>query len=324
MVKRIKLQAGDVFLIPVTKDDFVKAKILFVALSKFKGMIMFGAATDRTFKAGESPEPVLQQWHHVKFGTRDALDKGEWSHLGHDPNPIPPEVTMRRVDGGVYVGEELLREQTEADIKRVPAQSLESRIATEASIRDAMGIPQPPKPAAKPGPKLPEPRDSMLSALSEDRFWGMIEDAWLAAAPKLVKKRPGIATKAPEKDFEALNKALSGVVLALEKALTGLSRDELIAFDRILERKLHDLDRREVQEHTNGSDDAFLYARGFIVGMGRPYYEAVDKDPSKALTDMEEERICYLPQEVFEEKFTESMPESGISRASGRNKAGWP
>jgi hypothetical protein len=133
-----------------------------------------------------------------------------------------------------------------------------------------------------------------------------------------------VAPKATAADAEAASEALgSAVVPALRKALAGLSRDELIAFDRILERKLYDLDRADVQAQTDGSDDGFLYARGYIVGLGRPYYEAVLADPKKAFTDMEEERITYLPDDVFEERFGERIPRSEISRESGSNAAGW-
>src|SRR5687767_8017271 len=124
----------------------------------------------------------------------------------------------------------------------------------------------------------------------------MIEDAWTSAAPRLAKERPGIAAKVSTKDADARSAALDdAVVPALKKALGKLSRDELIEFDRILERKLYEIDRADVQRHTDGSDDGFLYARGFIVGMGRRHHDAVRADPSKAISDMEDEGITYLP-----------------------------
>ena len=94
-------------------------------------------------------------------------------------------------------------------------------------------------------------------------------------------------------------------------------------FDRILERKLYDIDRAEIQEHTDGSDDGFLYCRGFIVAAGAGYYDAVNADPSVAIMDLECEEMCFLSWHLYREKFGE-MPDSGISRESGSNKAGWP
>ncbi|MET8089612.1 hypothetical protein [Micromonospora sp. NPDC005220] len=50
--------------------------------------------------------------------------------------------------------------------------------------------------------------------------------------------------------------------------------------DPVVERKLHDIDREDIHEVTDGSDDGFLYARGFIVALGRAYYEAVRTRPA--------------------------------------------
>jgi hypothetical protein len=79
-----------------------------------------------------------------------------------------------------------------------------------------------------------------------------------------------------------------------------------------------------VQEVTDGSDDGFLYARGFIVALGKAFYDAVVANPEMAICDAECEEICYLPTHVHEERFG-AWPEtgSGISRESCTNRAGW-
>jgi len=156
-----------------------------------------------------------------------------------------------------------------------------------------------------------------MSINDEDMFWRLIEEAWSASAPELARKRPGIARVVSAEDAEVLGEILTTVVVpALEVMLRGLSREELTDFDRVLERKLYELDRAEVQEHTDGSDDGFLYARGFIVGMGRAHYDEVNKDPSMAIMNMEGESLCYLPSRVFEERFGGQISVSGISRES--------
>ena len=66
-----------------------------------------------------------------------------------------------------------------------------------------------------------------------------------------------------------LLESLAEVIAVLSQELNQLSAKELLAFDRVLERKLYDLDRREVHASTDGSDDGFLYARGFIVAAGK-------------------------------------------------------
>ncbi|NYF54811.1 hypothetical protein HDA35_000642 [Micromonospora purpureochromogenes] len=61
----------------------------------------------------------------------------------------------------------------------------------------------------------------------------------------------------------------------------------------MVERKLHDIDREDVHEVTDGSDDGFLYCRGWIVALGRAFYEAVRADPAMAVLDADCEEMCY-------------------------------
>jgi hypothetical protein len=104
----------------------------------------------------------------------------------------------------------------------------------------------------------------------------------------LTKARQQLAQgKLSEEKAEELVEALEEVIPSLLATLEQLSQSDLLAFDQILERKLFDIDRAEVQEQTDSSDDGFLYARGFIVAAGRPYYDAVNTDPSVAMMDLE-------------------------------------
>ena len=99
---------------------------------------------------------------------------------------------------------------------------------------------------------------------------------------------------------------------------------ELTDLDRVAERKLHDLDREEIHEHTDGSDDGFLYCRGFIVAVGREFYLAVNADPSLAVLDADCEQMCYFFAHLHAERFGNySDIGSGISRESGTNPNGW-
>src|SRR5262249_41649741 len=112
------------------------------------------------------------------------------------------------------------------------------------------------------------------------------------------------------------------VIPALKEQLDALPADELLAFDRILERKLYDIDRVDIHDHAHGSDDGFLYCRGFIVAMGREYYEAIRANPDRAIVDAECEAMGYLSWHLYHERFGE-VPPSGISRETQSNSAGW-
>lgn len=159
--------------------------------------------------------------------------------------------------------------------------------------------------------------------MDENRFWAMIEAAWSEAGGKSKSRQRLAEGKLSEDRTFALQEMLEEeVVPALLDQLDTLPAEELLGFDRILERKLYDIDRADIQERTDGSDDGFLYCRGFIVGIGRLYYEAVLADPDRAVTDAECEEMCYLSWHMYREKFGE-MPPSGISRESCSNSAGW-
>ena|SRR6266568_983875 len=64
--------------------------------------------------------------------------------------------------------------------------------------------------------------------------------------------------------------------------------------------------------------------RGFIVAMGRDFYDAVVSDPEMAVLDAECEGMCYFFAHLHRERFGE-FPERGygISRGSCSNAIGW-
>lgn len=158
--------------------------------------------------------------------------------------------------------------------------------------------------------------------MNEDQFWQSIEDAWSKAGGHKELRAKLASIPSEEEPDQALYEPLARVIGFLKSYLHELPQADLLEYDRILERKLYDIDRSEIQAFTDGSDDGFLYARGFIVAVGRSYYEAVDRDPSKAIMDAECEDMCYLPHHIYHERFGD-VPKSGISRESASNPEGW-
>lgn len=159
--------------------------------------------------------------------------------------------------------------------------------------------------------------------MDDNCFWAMIETAWQTVGGKSKVRRKLAEGRLSEELSEELLESLEEVIPSLRESLSLVSAADLLAFDRILERKLYDIDRAEIQEYTGGSDDGFLYARGFVVATGKEYYDAVNANPSVAMMDLECEEMCYLSLHIHEDKFGE-VPQSGISRESCSNKAGWP
>ena len=168
--------------------------------------------------------------------------------------------------------------------------------------------------------------------MDESKFWQIIEQAWDGDAELQAFRRAVLSTLESESAKGKFDEENEGdpmipgedkFIAAVEELLDALSQDELKNFDRILERKLFDIDREDIHEFTDGSDDGFLYCRGFIVALGREYYEAIDKTPSKAMYDWECEAMTYVSHHIYTKKFGE-MPSSEISRETCSNRDAWP
>ena len=161
--------------------------------------------------------------------------------------------------------------------------------------------------------------------MNESRFWQIIDAAWETSAALMQHRESALRTitdpdwKGNHEPFiEDEDELLDGI----RKQLDLLSADELLEFDRILERKLYDIDREDIHEYTDGSDDGFLYCRGYIVAIGKTYYDAVNSDPTNATFDCECESFTYISANMYEEKFGE-LPSSGICRETQSNLDFW-
>ncbi|RJL22566.1 DUF4240 domain-containing protein [Bailinhaonella thermotolerans] len=165
------------------------------------------------------------------------------------------------------------------------------------------------------------------------RLWALIEAAWEPLGSEVARARRELAHRTPTPD-ERLHgvpplSLVEGALDGFLDNLAGMTRDlpagELADLDRSVERLLHDIDRAEVHAATDGSDDGFLYARGFIVALGREFYRAVDADPRMAVLDAECEEMAYFFARLHAERFGGyPVTGSGISRESGSNRRGRP
>jgi Protein of unknown function (DUF4240) len=166
-----------------------------------------------------------------------------------------------------------------------------------------------------------------LPSVEDDaRFWALVEAAWAPCNAEANRMRRALAKRAPGliADIPAVEDALPVFLGTLTDQCRDLPGSELTSFDRVLERKLYDIDRADIQAVTDGSDDGFLYARGFIVAMGRDFYDAVASDAEMAVLGAECEEMCYFFAHLYRERFGEfPATGSGISRESCSNPAGW-
>ncbi|MCX4387126.1 DUF4240 domain-containing protein [Micromonospora peucetia] len=165
------------------------------------------------------------------------------------------------------------------------------------------------------------------SAEDEARFWALVESAWERLGDEPAAVRRALLTREPGANVEGvytIDEWLDPFLDNLSQLAAGLSSQELTDLDRVVERKLHDIDRADVHEVTDGSDDGFLYCRGHVVALGREFYEAVTADPTVAVPDGECGGVCYLFAHLHNERFGGwPVTGSGISRESFSNPAGW-
>ncbi|MGQ5264424.1 DUF4240 domain-containing protein [Micromonospora sp. ZYX-F-536] len=164
----------------------------------------------------------------------------------------------------------------------------------------------------------------------EARLWELVESAWAGLGAEALALRRALLERDPDAgedddgEIRAIDAWLDPFLERLGQLSAELSAQELTDLDRVVERKLHDIDREDIHEVTDGSDDGFLYCRGFIVALGREYYEAVRANPALALLDADCEQFCYFFAHLHNDRFG-AWPDtgSGISRESFGNPAGW-
>lgn len=160
----------------------------------------------------------------------------------------------------------------------------------------------------------------------EARFWSLIEAAWAPLGPEVRQARQALVVRpaGSPADTSVVAEALPGFLDVLASHCRGLPGAELTSLDQVLERKLWEIDRADVHAVTRGSDDGFLYSRGFIVAMGREFYGSVVDTPQMAVPWAESEEMCYFFAQLYRDRFGD-FPDtgSGISRESGSNLAGW-
>jgi hypothetical protein len=167
--------------------------------------------------------------------------------------------------------------------------------------------------------RIPAPAD-------ETRLWALVEAAWAPLGSGVRQARQELVTRHPgsRADISILKGALPEFLDILAGCSRGLSADELTRLDRVVERKLWELDRADVHAVTGGSADGFLYSRGFVVAMGREFCDAVEGDPEMGVLYAECEEMCYFFAHLCDDQFGE-FPDtgSGISREARSNLMAW-
>ncbi len=135
---RLDLQAGDIVLIPVSLDEWVVAKVIFVS-KVFRHCILIGVTDEitrsRTMPASMPARYILQTWT-----TDQEFIEGIWHKVGNLPvSEKERQASLRLVADEVWLGDEVLRKATERDKTRLPHMSPGYGVATACEILEALG-----------------------------------------------------------------------------------------------------------------------------------------------------------------------------------------
>jgi hypothetical protein len=134
-------------------------------------------------------------------------------------------------------------------------------------------------------------------------------------------------------DLQALDRGdEERAVQAVQAALTGKTEAQLVEFKEALAQKLYAIDGEVYAQNageSGSSDDAFLYARLYVVARGREYYEAVRSHPERMPKCIRQwcEPLLYVHKYAWEALTGQSAslwPYSPtVSYESGSNPALW-
>ena len=110
-------------------------------------------------------------------------------------------------------------------------------------------------------------------------------------------------------------------------ALASLDEAELRSFQNHLAQSLYDLDGRKYADAAGDiGDDGFLYARCFVVAMGRDVYRRTLRDPDLMPKGVDHwcEPLLYVAEQAWEIQGGESLDfQTKVSFETGSNTALW-
>ena len=115
----------------------------------------------------------------------------------------------------------------------------------------------------------------------------------------------------------------------LVNALAKVSPEDIGGFAEVLAQRLYALDGRKYADEageSKGSDDAFLYARCFVVAQGESYYRSVLADPTRMPKSLQQwcEPLLEVASIAHEGATGEPREfETSVSYETGSHRAQW-
>ncbi|UPK70949.1 DUF4240 domain-containing protein [Chitinophaga filiformis] len=160
--------------------------------------------------------------------------------------------------------------------------------------------------------------------MNATRFWEIIETAWTTDRYLFNLRETALTTNDPILIRQLGNIVSNDIASHIRQQLLYMDERELTRFNHVMEEKLFHIDREEIHERVNGSDEGFLHRRCFIVGMGERYYNMIDENPATATMNVSAGDIGFIGYSVYEEQFGEEFERYCLHCIeSGSNSRGW-
>jgi hypothetical protein len=146
-----------------------------------------------------------------------------------------------------------------------------------------------------------------MSHISTDDFWATFTSAWAQvrggtrAVSGLTAKNAYLRRVA----VTAVNVLLPEMLKALARNMRAYTPEQLREWDAHLQAALTTLERPDVRTALRSpSDEAFLYARAWVVIGGQEYFAAVDGTPGVyGVHDQWAEAVLYVAERVYEKRY---------------------
>lgn len=135
---KVKIEAGDIVLIPIALDEWVVTKVLFVSKS-WRGAVVLGV-TNQTTRSLTMPSSVPTEYIAQIWAMEDVTDDGLWHKVGNIPLlEHEKEASLCRIADEVWLEDTCLRKATAKDEAEIPLFTPGYCISTEYEIQIALG-----------------------------------------------------------------------------------------------------------------------------------------------------------------------------------------
>lgn len=139
MAKKVKVEIGDIVLVPATQGKFGVTKVVFIS-KRYRDLVMlkvYKIALDNASMPDMNSGPFVD----FIFGSRQTIESGRWIKVGNIPLTGDEKGLFHVIIGGNIIFEdEYIRPATEDDYKKYIQMSASGDPVVEAYVTEVLGL----------------------------------------------------------------------------------------------------------------------------------------------------------------------------------------